>query len=216
MVKENKKIISFSVAFIILVIFFFEIFFGIIFWFKDTSELIHVSSIKDTAFVYYQSEADYLNEDGFSTTKPIKKPDGVFRIALIGGSVAENLGESLNEQGILILENELNKAFQTNVIEVVNAALAGYGVEQEFIKTQLVILKKYNPDLIIGLNGADDLHSFFLNRFEKTITSFPPQNYRQFNIIEQGKRNKSFIARFRPLLRNNLRAWNVFKRLLGG
>ena len=151
MVKENKKIISFSVAFIILVIFFFEIFFGIIFWFKDTSsQLIHVSSIKDTAYVYYQSEADYLNEDGFSSTKPIKKPDGVFRIALIGGSVAENLGESLNEQGTLILENELNKALQTNVIEIVNTALAGYVVEQEFIQTQLVILKKYNPDLIIG------------------------------------------------------------------
>ena len=63
MVKENKKIISFSVAFIILVIFFFETVFGIIFWFKDTStQLIHVSSTKDAAYVYYQSEADYLNE----------------------------------------------------------------------------------------------------------------------------------------------------------
>ena len=228
MAKENKKITSSSedlfvytvssVTILILVTLFFEIVFGIIFWVRDTATLIHVPSTKDAAYVYYEyeSKADHLNEDGFSTTKPMKKLDGIFRIALIGGGVAENLGNSLNEQGILILENELNKVLQTNVIEVVNAALTGYVVEQEFIKTQLVILKKYNPDLIIRLNGADDLQSFFLNRFEKTITSFPPQNYRQFNIIEQGKRNKSFIARFRPLLRNNLRAWNVFKRLLGG
>ena len=228
MAKENNKITSFaedlfvytvsSVTILIFVALFFEIVFGIIFWFRDTANLIYVPSTKDAAYVYYEyeSEADHLNEDGFSTTKPMKKLDGIFRIALIGGGLAENLGNSLNEQGILILENELNKVLQTNVIEVVNAAQSGYVVEQEFIKTQLVVLKKYNPDLIIGLNGADDLQSFFLNRFEKTNTFFPPQNYRQFNIIEQGKRNKSFIARFRPLLRNNLRAWNVFKRLLGG
>ena len=210
MVKKNKKIISFSVVFLILVILFFEIFFGIIFWFKDIStELIHKSSTKDAAYVYYhQSEADYLNEDRFSSTKPTKKSDGVFRIVLVGNAVAAKLG--------LILENELNKALQTNVIELVNAALAGYVVEQEFIQTQLVILKKYNPDLIIGLDGAGDLRSFAMNRFDKTITSFPPKDYRQFNIIEQGKRNKSFIGRFRPLVRNNLRAWIFFKRLMGG
>ena len=217
MTKENNKIISLSVAFLVLVILFFEIFFGIIFWFKDVSDqLIHISSIKDAPYIYYKAEADHLNEDGFNFTEPIKKSDGVFRIVLIGGSVAGNLGVSLNEQGILILENELNKALQTNVIELVDTALAGYVVEQEFIQTQLVILKKYNPDLIIGLDGANDLHSFMINRFDKTITSFPPQNYRQFNIIEQGKRNKSFIGRFRPLVRNNLRALIFFKRLMGG
>ncbi|SVC96998.1 uncharacterized protein METZ01_LOCUS349852, partial [marine metagenome] len=220
MVKKNKKIITFSLVFLIIVIFFFEIFFGIVFWFRDVSEkLIHIPSIKDAPYIYYKSEADNLNEDGFNFTepiKPIKKSDGVFRIALIGGSVAANLGVSLNKQGILILENELNKALQTNVIELVDTALAGYVVEQEFIQTQLVILKKYNPDLIIGLDGANDLRSFMVNRYEKTITSFPPQNYLQFNIIEQGKRNKSFIGRFRPLVRNNLRALIFFKRLMGG
>jgi len=227
-VRENKKITTFSedvfvytvssISFLILVILFFEISFGIIFWYRDTAALIHVPTTKDAAYIYYEyeSEADHLNEDKFSTAKLIKKPDGIFRIVLIGGTVAENLGQSLNEQGISILENELTKVLPTKVIEVVNAAQAGYVVEQEFIKTQLVILKQYNPDLIIGLNGANDLHSFYLNRFDKTITSFPPQNYRQFNIIDQGKKNKSFIGRFRPLVRNNLRAWNVFKRLMGG
>ena len=220
MVNKNKKIITFSLAFLVLVIFFFEVFFGIVFWFRDVSEqLIHISSIKDAPYIYYKAEADHLNEDGFNFTepiKPIKKSDGVFRIALIGGSVAANLGASLNKQGILILENELNKALQTNVIELVDTALAGYVVEQEFIQTQLVILKKYNPDLIIGLDGANDLRSFMVNRYEKTITSFPPQNYLQFNIIEQGKRNKSFIGRFRPLVRNNLRALDFFIRWMGG
>jgi len=217
MVNKNKKIITFSLAFLVLVIVFFEIFFGIVFWFRDVSEqLIHISSIKDAPYIYYKAEADHLNEDGFNFTEPIKKSDGVFRIVLIGGSVAGNLGVSLNEQGILILENELNKALQTNVIELVDAALAGYVVEQEFIQTQLVILKKYSPDLIIGLDGANDLRSFMINRFDKTITSFPPQNYRQFNIIEQGKRNKSFMGRFRPLVRNNIRALIFFERLMGG
>ena len=80
MVNKNKKIITFSLAFPILVIFFFEIIFGIVFWFKDVSDqLIHIPLTKDAAYIYYKAEADDLNEDGYFFTRPIRKSDGVFR-----------------------------------------------------------------------------------------------------------------------------------------
>lgn len=215
----NLRNIKYYFAFLVLLIFSFEILFGIVFWFKDVSvQAIHIPSIKDAPYLYYMFEPDSQegrNEYGFYTDKHRTKSEKLFRIVLVGGSVAKNLGKSKDKDGYLILEKALNQALQTDTVEVINAGTAGYVLEQEFILTQLV-LQKYKPDLIIGLDGYNDLMAFKLNRHAESITSFPPQNWRDFNAVEQGKHNNSFLSRITPLVRNNIRAIEYFTRLAKG
>ena len=71
-----------------------------------------------------------------------------FNVLLIGGSTAENFPEE-------ILEKSLKKKLNTNV-KVFNAGYGGYISSQE-----LIILTRYanklKPNLVINLNGANDI-----------------------------------------------------------
>ena len=55
--------------------------------------------------------------------------------------------------------------------------MSGYVVEQEFLLLQLV-LQKYEPDLVFGLDGYNDLMSYKLNRHTSKTIPLPPQNSR--------------------------------------
>ena len=97
-----------------------------------------------------------------------------FNVLLIGGSTAENFPEE-------ILEKSLKKKLNTKV-KVFNAGYGGYISSQE-----LIILTRYTnklkPDLVINLNGANDIiHSlkknvepgtFYLNNTYKLFLTKP-------------------------------------------
>ena len=96
---------------------------------------------------------------------PEKKDDvRLFRILLVGASTAAGFPES-------ILESAFSKKFPDNKFEVINTAQGGYNARQELIVAS-VWGPNLEPDLIISLDGANDLThrlrtrkagTFFLN-----------------------------------------------------
>ena len=212
MKKFTYIILTFLFSLIIL-----EIGLSIVFYFKDqTWQAINLPFTKDSPYLYFtfsKSNTDRIchNIDGFRTDNQIEKKDSnIFRIALIGGSVAEFLGCEKDSSNNLLLQTELNNALQTNCIEIIDAGTSAYVVEQEFILTQL-ILQKYKPDLIIGLHGYNDLVSFKFNRYINDQILLPPLNYHDFLVIEQGKYNAKFISRFSYLFKSTIRAYDFIK-----
>lgn len=86
----------------------------------------------------------------------VKKPDGVFRILM--------LGDSFMEANSITLENafhrqveELARAAGYNNVEVINMGVAGYGTLQEYLVFQ-DIGRLYNPDLVlVGFFDGNDV-----------------------------------------------------------
>ena len=89
-----------------------------------------------------------VNSDGFrGPDYPIVKPDGVFRIIMLGDS--ETLSIMLSERESLAaqLEDELNQG-RLNRYEALNFGVEGYNTFQELEQLKIKGLK-YKPDLII-------------------------------------------------------------------
>lgn len=87
---------------------------------------------------------------------PIKKEDSVYRIIMLGDSVAEGYGVHLEDTVGKQLESLLNRNNEKNV-EVINIAMAGLNTFQEAHLLEIIGLK-YKPDMIIIahiLNDAD-------------------------------------------------------------
>lgn len=78
---------------------------------------------------------------------PFDKPKDIFRILLLGDSVSMAEGVELNQIYLKQLESIL-KANQIKSVDTVNAAIRGYGNDQELILFRR-LGKKYNPDLVI-------------------------------------------------------------------
>lgn len=210
--KSRLGFLLFTVAMLLVLL---EAGLGFVFWMKDApDQLIHLTDTKDEPYVYFgyrQTAENGRNIDGLYFQGSIEKTENTYRIALIGGSVAEFLGRELDEQGNTLLQTVLRKKLGDNTIEVLPAGMAGYVVEQEFIHTQLR-LQKYQPDMVVGLDGYNDMMSFKLNRFMDTQILLPPQNFGQFQVITDGKRQQKFSSRFAPLFRNTWRAWYFVER----
>jgi lysophospholipase L1-like esterase len=198
---------------------FVEIALGVVFWIRDAGvPLVHLEHTADAPYVYYgfaSTSENGRNADGFLSDSPREKPEGVYRVAILGGSVAERLGSARDDDGELLLESELRRALGSDRVELVNAGMSGYVVEQEFILLQLV-LQQYRPDLVFGLDGYNDLMSFKLNRYVSTRVPLPPQNYRDFLVISEGKRKSAFLSRFSSLFRHGMRALDFLARLSRG
>ena len=188
-----------------------EIFFGFVFFLKDVRhQLIHLEDTIDYPYLYFSfkpDESEFINEDGLYTKRGRTKTEK-YRIILTGGSVARCSGAPYSKTIASCLEQELNKRFKD--IEVINAGMSGYVLEQEFIFIQLV-LQYYKPDMIIGLDGYNDLISFKLNRYSDF--AYSPQNWRDFKVIQKGKEEKKPYYRFKVLFRNIFRVIDFVKRL---
>jgi hypothetical protein len=197
----NKKNIAFTFFTVIIVLILAEIVFGLAFWYKDALGLRHKPYVKDAPYLYYF-------QDFKSNLTPVKD-SGKFRIAIVGGSAARQFG-ALN-----FLDSVLNYKLKTSCIEVFNAGVDGYVVQQEFILTQLMV-QKYNPDMIIGIDGYNDMMSYKLNRYINEYATICPQNYRDFRVIEKGKMEKKFYSRFLYLFKNTLRAAEFFGNMISG
>lgn len=86
--------------------------------------------------------------------RPAGKPQGVFRIALVGDSLTFGQGVLDDETASVRLERILQERFGPSV-EVWNFGISGYNIEQEvrLIQTRL---GAFNPDLVLLLYYTND------------------------------------------------------------
>jgi len=78
---------------------------------------------------------------------PFEKPGHVFRILLLGDSTSMGEGVELEETYLKQL-GEILEANRIDNVETINAAIRGYGTDQELILFRR-LGKRYNPDLVI-------------------------------------------------------------------
>ncbi|MBU2541427.1 MAG: hypothetical protein KJ593_05970 [Candidatus Omnitrophica bacterium] len=217
MLKLKSERISFIIVSIFLIFFALEIFFGIVFFLKDARhQILYLEGTIDYPYLYYSFKSDksnFINDDGlYSKSTRMKDPQD-YRIILAGGSTARSSAAPYKETIASYLQKELNKRFKTERIEVINAGISGYVLEQEFIFIQL-LLQHYNPDMIIGLDGFNDLVSFKLNKYIKCVSL--PHNWRDIKVIQRGKAERKFYFRLKVLFRNLVRAYEFAKTVAKG
>jgi hypothetical protein len=116
-----------------------------------------------------------LDENGFLVDAPVtpQKPQGVFRIFLIGGSTAFGAGQNVRYHSVHPypdglyaypssiagrLKALLESADPKRRYEVINAAGFERRIHQSFIQ-YLQTLTRFQPDLIISLEGMNDVYS---------------------------------------------------------
>jgi len=76
----------------------------------------------------------------------LEKPEGVYRILVLGDSFAEGLRVPMDAAFHSILEEELNAKGKR--VEVINAGVAGWGSDQELLFYQ-EIGRQYEPDMVL-------------------------------------------------------------------
>lgn len=117
-----------------------------------------------------------INNQGFRRIKDVslKKPNNTFRIFLMGGSAAHGISSTdpypivhiyPDETIDACLEKMLKTKYPEKIIEVINAAVTSYRVNQhtEYILSELL---DYQPDLFIFFDGAND---HFINNPEYNL-----------------------------------------------
>lgn len=87
------------------------------------------------------------NSQGFRGQREyaIEKPQGTYRVAVLGDSVTLGHGVEDEETFSAVLEKNLSR---TRPAEVINMGVSGYGTSEELIQLREVALK-YDPDLVI-------------------------------------------------------------------
>lgn len=166
---------------------------SLVFLIKDRH--IQPENVKDFPYLYYlfdPEKGDY-NEHGFKTTYSVNKPDSVYRIILIGGSVAR--GRAPENSIAAYLEKNLQRLFPQKHIQVINAGVSAYGIQQEFLLTQM-ILQYYKPNMIVGLDGYNDLLTFKINRFYPSGYTLPPHHWKDFRVIKEKLFYEKWYSRF--------------------
>lgn len=92
---------------------------------------------------------------------PIKKPEGIFRIAVFGGStVYTELVEDNAKQFTAQLENVLAEKYGYRNVQVINAGVPGYTSYESLIDLALRVLD-LQLDLIVIYHGTNDCHTRF-------------------------------------------------------
>jgi len=182
-----------------------EILLGIMFMVKDRD--IQPENVKDFPYLYFlfdnTKSAEY-NEHGFKTKYSIAKPDNTYRVILTGGSVARGSGDA--ELSIAAyLEKELKEKYPQKNVQVINAGVSAYGVQQEFMLIQM-ILQHYQPDMIVALDGYNDMLTFKMNRFYPSGYALPPHHWKEFRIIKDKEFENKWFSRFSAPFYNTNRA----------
>lgn len=211
-----KKIILFNILIVILAFIALELLFSLAFYLKDEkNQLILSDTATDFPYTYFtfipqvKKGTIIVNADGLYTPYNRSKPKNTIRIILMGGSAARSMFATDYKNTISsFLERLLQKEFPGKKIEVVNAGMSGYVTEQLFIFYQLV-LSKYEPDIVVGFNGYNDLMSVKLNKGSGLY--FAPQNFKQFKVIQDGKIKNTLAGRLSYIFPALFRATGFIK-----
>lgn len=132
-----------------------------------------------------------MNSKGLRDAEiPYEKPEGVFRIILLGDSFAEGMRTGLAQTAGKVLEASLNEMAGASAIpgatprfQVINAGVGAWGTDQEllWLRSEGV---KYNPDLVLALFfTAND----FMNNNETLEVSNVGGVFKPFFTLEDGK-----------------------------
>jgi len=123
-----------------------------------------------------------INSHGFrDEERAYEKPDGVFRIAVLGNSWTEALQVPLNRTYTSVLQQKLNQSgcFAWKRVEVLNFGVAGYSTAQELLLLRQRVWN-YQPDLILlALYPARDIAN----------------NVRELNNVVTPERSPYFVFR---------------------
>ena len=115
---------------------------------KGTGLCIQADNDPDLMYSFKPNKCGANSKGYFDAEHSVKKEQGVFRIVIIGDSIAQGQGVKLKESFGKILETKLNSAQKEKKYEVIILARSGYSTSQE-----LVLLGKeafqYAPDLIL-------------------------------------------------------------------
>lgn len=97
-----------------------------------------------------------------------EKPDGIFRILILGDSFTEGWGVAREETFSKVAERELNKAIHQNQkhkilsgVEVINAGVGSYSpiLEATYLVNRGII---FNPDLVLVMVDSNDAKDDYL------------------------------------------------------
>jgi len=105
-----------------------------------------------------KSSSIHINNEGFRGPEITKeKPDGTYRIFLVGGSTAFGSGVKDDETPSAHLQKIFDDAELDFKVEVINAGIPGAWSKPEikFVKDRLI---EYDPDLFIIYDGVNDLN----------------------------------------------------------
>jgi lysophospholipase L1-like esterase len=96
------------------------------------------------------------NSDGYRTADiPVEKPEGVYRVAVLGDSTAFGWGVEPGARYSQILEDKLNALGTDTKFEVMNFGIPGYtSYHGRAVFDHYAI--KYSPDMVIFTFGAND------------------------------------------------------------
>ena len=109
-----------------------------------------------------------------SFSAPYKKTEGEFVIAVIGGSVASRFASDLEQNHYLHQALvELNPAFATKKTVVIPLSVGGYKQPQHLFALQHALLLGFEFDLVINLDGYNDLVMATLNYEQGINPTFP-------------------------------------------
>ncbi len=120
----------------------------------------------------FQTTSDGIRDKEYA----IPKPQGVFRIAVIGDSVTMGEGVAIEDTYHSVLEERLNAEAGKPEFEFINFGVAGYSLPQYRATIQHKV-PKYQPDLIlIGFCAANDSKKPNLEAFNKPFQVKPTFN----------------------------------------
>jgi len=120
-------------------------------WVMQPNQLAHRESLDYSVLVR-------SNSRGFNDTEyPYEKPEGVFRIVVLGDSFMEASHVGIGEGFADVLEAELRDRH----VEVINLGIGAFGNVQQYLLLEHEALH-YDPDLILlAFYGENDLHDNF-------------------------------------------------------
>jgi hypothetical protein len=175
---------------------------GIVFWLRNINRK-PMENYVDAPYIYYQRENKNRFQNGFDISPAVNKNKNVneVRILMLGGSVANGLMNLSVKDGSPswgkdngYLEALIQKQFEGIKITLLNGANPAYVSEQEFIAFQ-IHLQYYQPDIIIGLHGFNDVESFRMNHLVDDSDFIPSPLFYSgswdsplFNILESHKK----------------------------
>ncbi len=127
-----------------------------------------------------------INQYGYRDVEhDLEKPEGVFRIAVLGDSFTEARQVEIEDTYWKRLEHRLNADERSDGrrIEVLNFGIGGYGQAEELI-TLRRDASRFEPDLVLlGFYGGNDL----VNNTKSLSIRLRGERFRPFYSLEEGK-----------------------------
>lgn len=118
-------------------------------------------SLRPHAEGWYRKEGEAyvrINSEGLRDQEhALAKPQGTFRIAVIGDSYPEALPVSLNEAFWWVMGNGIQDCKPDSRVEVLNFGVSGYGTAQELLTLREEVWK-YSPNIVmLALTTNNDI-----------------------------------------------------------